>query len=70
VAEWRHDRDRWELGWWDEPRRQEFTAFAWVTDEFIARTDPPMAAATVHRRLGTIPPPLTGYLPQEGHADG
>jgi hypothetical protein len=64
VSEWRHNPKKswWELGYWDEPR-QEFAGVAWVTDEFIARTDPRMTAAALHRRLGTVPPPLAEFLP-------
>jgi len=65
VIEWRHNqaRQQWELGYWDESR-EEFVARSWVTDEFIARTDQQMAAARLHARLGTVPPPLAGHLPE------
>lgn len=63
--EWRHSQreHQWELGFWDEAR-QEFTVRTWVADEFIARTVPQMAAARLHARLGTVPPPLARYLPE------
>ena len=64
MSEWRHNQAerQWELGYWDEPR-QKFVVLSWVTDEFIARTDQRMAAVSLHARLGTVPPPMAGWLP-------
>jgi hypothetical protein len=63
-AEWRHndDESRWEYGY-DDLAYMRFVVGAWVTDECIERTIPEMTAASLYRRLGSVPPPLRDYQP-------
>jgi hypothetical protein len=58
---------RWELAGYhvDVPRQvTDRIVAAWVTDELIAGVaDPVMAAASLFNKIGSVPPPLAGYLP-------
>jgi hypothetical protein len=65
LSEWRHNdgERRWDLVWPDETG-QRSTVCARVADGFIACADA-TAATRVYEALGSVPPPLAGYLPPD-----
>lgn len=69
MAEWRHndEESRWELGYYDDVARTERWVWsAYVTDEMIDRiAEPAHLAVRTFNKLGSVPPPLAGYLPPE-----
>jgi hypothetical protein len=59
---WFHNRaqHQWELFYHD-------IVAAFVTDEFLKRSDPIAAATWAFNKLGSVPPPLEGVLPPFDH---
>lgn len=66
-GQWEHSGSQWELAAYQEdiPRQtRNRVVGAMVTDEFIANVaSPAQAAVHLFNKIGSVPPPLAGYLP-------